>query len=75
MLSMGGVIVIIKVIRLDIVCFLTLHLVGIWLVIIPNQTFKLPAKDCSSIMKWIAFETQKPLKFLFGLLPLVQNLD
>ncbi len=75
MLSMGEVTVIVKVTWLDIVCFLTLHLVGIWFVIILNQTFKLPAKDCSSIMKWIAFESQKPLKFLFGLLPLVQNLD
>jgi hypothetical protein len=73
--SMGGATLIVKVTWLDIVHFLTLHLVGIWFVIIFNQNFKLPAKDCSSIMKWIAFETQKPLKFLLGLLPLVKNLD
>ncbi len=69
--SMGGTTLIVKVTWLDIVHFLTLHMVEIWFVIILNQTFKLLAKDCSSIMKWIAFETQKPLKFLFGLLPLV----
>jgi hypothetical protein len=57
MLSMGGAALIAKFTWLDIVHFLTLHLVGIWFVIILNQTFKLPAKDCSSIMKWIASET------------------
>jgi hypothetical protein len=72
---MGGVTLIVKVTWLDIVCFLTLHVVGIWFVIIMNQNFKLLAKDCSSIMKWITFETQTSLKFIFGLLPLVQNLD
>jgi len=71
MLSMGGAALIAKFTWLDVVHFLTLHLVGIWFVIILNQTFKLPAKDCSSIMKWIASETQKPLKFPPGLLPLV----
>ncbi len=71
MLSMGGAALIAKFTWLDIVHFLTLHLVRIWFVIILNQTFELPAKDCSSIMKWIASGTQKPLKFPLGLLPLV----
>jgi hypothetical protein len=73
--SMGGATFIVKFTWLDIVHFLALHLVGIWFMIILNQTFKLPTKDCSSIMKWIAYETQKPFKFPLGLLPLVQNLD
>jgi len=73
--SMGGTTLIVKFTWLDIVHLLTLHLVGIWFVIIMNQIFKLPSKDCSSIMKWITSETQKPLKFFLGLLPLVQNLD
>jgi hypothetical protein len=71
MLSMGRAALIAKFTWLDIVHFLTLHMVEIWFVIILNQTFKLPAKDYSSIMKWIASETQKPLKFPLGLLPLV----
>jgi len=73
--SMGGATLIVKFTWLDILHLLTLHLVGIWFVIILNQTFKLLVKDCSSIMKWIAYETQKPLKFPLGLLPLVQNFD
>jgi hypothetical protein len=73
--SMGGATLIAKFTWLDIIHLLTLHFVGIWFVIILNQTFKLLAKDCSSIMKWIAYETQKPLKFPLGLLPLVQNSD
>ncbi len=72
---LSGVTLIVNFTWLDIVHFLTLHLVGIWFVIILNQTFKLPSKDCSSIMKWIVYETQKPLKFPLGLLPLAQNLD
>jgi hypothetical protein len=73
--SMGGATLIAKFTWLDIVHLLTLHFIGIWSVIILNQTFKLLAKDCSSIMKWIAYETQKPLKFPLGLLPLVQNFN